>query len=182
LTLAAADAAVETIVEVGTWNGLGSTLCLRNGIRERGGTRPLVSLEANREMHSQANRNVGNDPLINLVWGSIVKGSALDQANLSNEENDWFLADMINIDSAPDVLEQVPSSIDLLLLDGGEFSSWAEFVTLRNRCQKWLFLDDTLVRKNSAARNWLMNAPDSRFVLAYESTDRNGWSVFIRSE
>lgn len=81
---------------------------------------------------------------------------------------------------APFVLDQLPESIDLLLLDGGEFSSWSEFQVLRNRLTKYLFLDDTHVRKNSAVRKWLLKTPDSGFALAFESTDRNGWSVFIR--
>lgn len=183
LMLAASDTDVTTISEIGTWNGLGSTLCLQKGLNERvdGSTADFLSLEANLEMHIQARRNLGVTGSVKLLYGSIVDVDMLDSSDLSPDEAKWIAEDKDNISAAPLVLDELPSSIDLLLLDGGEFSSWAEFVTLRDRCRKWLFLDDTRVRKNRAVQEWALTASESPFIPIYQSNDRNGWSVFLNT-
>jgi len=179
--LAASDADVRTIVEIGTWNGLGSTVCLLTGLQERRGASSanLLSLEANLDMYNEARKNLGDPWSESLLWGSIVGSEMLDTSDLSPDEANWIVADRDSIAAAPFVLDDLPPSIDLLLLDGGEFSSWAEFVTLKDRLSKWLFLDDTHVRKNRAVRDWALNSPESPFISVFESDDRNGWSVFI---
>jgi hypothetical protein len=179
--LAASDADVRTIVEIGTWNGLGSTVCLLTGFQERRGasTANFLSLEANLDMYNEAKKNLGDPWSESLIWGSIVDPDMLDTSDLSHDEVNWMVADKDSIAAAPFVLDNLPPSIDLLLLDGGEFSSWAEFVTLKDRLSKWLFLDDTHVRKNRAVRDWALNSPESPFISVFESDDRNGWSVFI---
>lgn len=182
LTRATLDADVTTVVEIGTWNGLGSTRCIQNGLRRSRARKNFYSVEANAEMYERARQNNKKWSETKFLWGSIVTLEDLDDSNLSADERVWIAEDRLSIMEAPFVLDQIPEKIDLLLLDGGEFSSWAEFEVLRDRLTKYLFLDDTLVRKNSAVRRWLLDSPDSRFVLAYESTDRNGWSVFIRNE
>lgn len=182
LTKATLDADVTSIVEIGTWNGLGSTRCIQKGLSRSRTRKNLYSVEANAEMYKLALQNNKKMARTKFLWGSIVALDDLDDSNLSDDERVWIEGDRSSIMGAPYVLDQLPDTIDLLLLDGGEFSSWAEFEVLRNRLTKYLFLDDTLVRKNRAVQKWLLTSPDSRFVLAYESTDRNGWSVFIRNE
>jgi hypothetical protein len=182
LTKAALDADVTNIVEIGTWNGLGSTQCIQKGLSRSRTRKNFYSIESNAEMYELALQNNKKWPETKFLWGSIVALEDLDDRNLSDDERFWIEGDRASILGAPCVLDQVPDTIDLLLLDGGEFSTWSEFEVLRNRLTKYLFLDDTQVRKNRAVQKWLLTSPDSRFVLAYESTDRNGWSVFIRNE
>lgn len=183
LMLAASDTDVTTIVEIGTWNGLGSTLCLQKGLEERrdGSTADFLSLEANLDMHNQARKNLHPPRSVKLLWGTIVEVDALDGSDLSPDEAKWIVEDKDSISAAPLVLDELPLSIDLLLLDGGEFSSWAEFVSLRDRCRKWLFLDDTRVRKNRAVQEWALTAAESPFIPVYQSNNRNGWSVFLNA-
>lgn len=182
LTKATLDPDVINIVEIGTWNGLGSTRCIQKGLRRSRTRKNFYSLEANAEMYGLARQNNQKWPETKFLWGSIVTLRDLDDTNLSDDERIWIEDDRSSINEAPYVLDQLPRTIDLLVLDGGEFSTWSEFEVLRNRLTKYLFLDDTQVRKNRAVQKWLLTSPDSRFVLAHESTDRNGWSVFIRSK
>jgi predicted O-methyltransferase YrrM len=180
LWLAVQDPQVHSVVEIGTWNGMGSTLCIEEGLLASGEqSKQAISLEANSDMYHAACQNLGANTRISLLHGTIVAESDLDREALTDQEAQWILGDVGSLKSAPNVLESLPKEIDLLLLDGGEFSSNAEFGMLRSRLRKWLFLDDTKVRKNSAVREWIHSSPDSRFVPVFESDDRNGWGVYL---
>jgi predicted O-methyltransferase YrrM len=179
LRIASADSQVDSILEIGTWNGMGSTLCIEAGLRERK-TPPrfVASLEANKVMHQTALKNLGQNRAVSLIHGTLVEVAALDTHDLSAEESQWILGDIDSIGSAPLVLDIIPDQIDLLVLDGGEFSSRAEFDILSSRLTRWLFLDDIIVRKNRAVRDWVVNAPETRFETVFESENRNGWGVY----
>lgn len=71
LTELAKDA--ETIVEVGTWYGEGSTLCLYRGLIRL--TQQLWSFDVSSEMASAAQRLYENDPRVYIVCNS---ASAID--------------------------------------------------------------------------------------------------------
>jgi methyltransferase family protein len=74
-----------------------------------------------------------------------------------------------------DVLDQLPDRIDLLLLDGDDWTSFAECGALHSRC-KWIALDDTNEMKNKNTRESLM--AEGWIVLHDEPRDRHGWTVF----
>ena len=64
---------VINIVEIGTWNGLGSTKCIRDSIIENNKTQyNVISLETNKIMYQSAINN--NQPLINfkIINGTII--------------------------------------------------------------------------------------------------------------
>ena len=73
------------------------------------------------------------------------------------------------------VLNQMPSKIDLLILDGGEFSSLSEFKKLKDRTT-YFVLDDTLLIKNNEVADIMRN--DSNYQILYDNTsDRNGFLI-----
>jgi hypothetical protein len=111
-----------------------------------------------------------------VLHGRIVDIEDLDAANLSDDESKWLSKDVTNFDYAPNVIERIPSKIDLLVLDGGEFSSFAKFIALKSKINKWVVLDDTKIRKNSKVKSWLMQ--DGNFNLVWESDERNGCAIF----
>lgn len=180
LSIAAADPAVSTIVEIGTWNGRGSTQCILSGL-DVSSEKTFVSVEANRRMYELAKKNLSGSGQVDLVWGSLVDEADLDTSELTQEEETWLQQDRESIRLAPNVLETVPNRIDLLLLDGGEFSTHAEFHFLKDRVTKWLFLDDTRTRKNHKVRDWLHSPAGASFTLVFESSDRNGWGAWVVS-
>ena len=63
---------IKRIVEIGTWNGLGSTLCIIQGIY--GKDVYFWSLECNKDKHDAAVESLSEfiDERVKLVWGSIV--------------------------------------------------------------------------------------------------------------
>jgi hypothetical protein len=172
------NAEVRHIVEIGTWKGLGSTTIIRNAVLARSDSIAVYSLEANRQFHDIARRNIPKDGLVNLLLGSIVSVSDLDAQKLNAEEEDWYWADRKAIEDSPNVLGQLPETIELCVLDGGEFSSHAEFKILYPRLSRWLILDDTFVRKNKLVHESLLENPDWTEVSS--GADRNGWAVWLR--
>lgn len=166
---------VKVIVEVGTWNGAGSTKCLFSGMRE---SDTLHSLECSRHMFEQALPLWDTKDNVILIYGKLIEESEMDVDNLSSEEQQWYYQDIVAMRECPNVFDKLPSSIDFLVLDGGEFSTLSEFMKLYSR-SNYIFLDDTKCRKNKKTRELLLKNKDFE-VLEDHQEDRNGWSLFAR--
>lgn len=179
IQLVASEPGVESIVEIGTWKGLGSTLLVSNSIRESGESTVFYSLEANKVFHEIAQRNLHRERNVQLIWGTIVSPEDLDRTDLEEHEVPWLLEDEKCLVEAPNVLHLLPNRIDLLILDGGEFSTWSEFLALEARLARYLVLDDTKVRKCRRVETYLSSS--NRWVQISMGTDRNGWSVWMKS-
>jgi hypothetical protein len=175
---------VKSIVEIGTWSGLGSTKCIQSGLKSRSShdtdSLLVISLEVDSKMFKVAKRNLRANPKIKLLWGSLVSERQLDMEDLTNDERTWLEADKLKIRQAPNVLDQIPANIDLLVLDGGEFSTGAEFQALKSRLTKLVVLDDTRTRKNRRVFEELKG--DRAWFLVHESEERNGTAVFRRRD
>lgn len=168
---------VRTIVEIGTWNGLGSTAIIAGAIEGKP-EKAAWSLESNQAMFKEALRNLGPQTGLKLVHGRLVSEADLDSEGLTELEQGWFAQDVVNLRDAPIASDQIPGKIDVLLLDGGEFSTWAEFVALKDRATGFILLDDTRVRKNRRVNCSLRSDPD--WLLLASGRLRNGWAVWAR--
>ena len=82
------------------------------------------------------------------------------------------------LSSCPVVTGLLPSEIDLLLLDGGEFSGAAEWAVLQERAVGWVLLDDTSTRKNANVLSMIIGDP--RFEVIDVSAERNGTAIVRR--
>jgi hypothetical protein len=178
---------IETVVEIGTWNGLGSTLCILYGIQ--GKNTRFWSLECNKEKHDAAVESLSDfiDERVRLLWGSIVDISGvMHESYLSNfpslAESDelkmWFKVDMENCAACPKVLDDLPEKIDFLLLDGGEFTTLHEFTQLFSRCVGYIALDDTNIDKCKKVRKILTENFEWCEIVCLNK--RNGFSIFER--
>ena len=178
---------VNTIVELGTWNGMGTTKCVYDSIVENNKKDYQVySLESNEKFYNQAIINLPKLENFNMILGRIVEVCDLiniDECDdkffvpISNKEiiKGWLVEDLHNYESIENVLDKMPNQIDLLILDGGEFSSLAEFNKLKDRTT-YFVLDDTLLIKNNEVANIMRN--DSRYQILYDNTsDRNGFLI-----
>jgi hypothetical protein len=173
------DPEVRHVVEIGTWKGLGSTILLHAAAWQRTERPEVLSLEANAEFYQIARENVPDDGVVNILLGSIVEQADLDTADLSPQEKFWLQSDLAAISSVPNVLDELPREISLLLLDGGEFSSYAEFAKLEERLTKWLVLDDIFLRKNRRVHAEL--ASKQQWNLVTVGKDRHGWAVWLKA-
>jgi hypothetical protein len=184
LRCVAADSNHKTLLEVGTWNGRGSTLCLLEGMAEQpAGCHPrLLSLEANHSMATAAQQLYGKfvDMPLRVIHGRLGAEMLDDGAILAHplfervrahhrlhgqqERVDFFQTTRI-----------VPSGqIDVVVLDGGEFSGWGDWKAAQELRPKVVCMDDTHVMKNADA---LADALSKGWRVLAEGADRNGWAV-----
>ena len=85
------------------------------------------------------------------------------------------MEDLENCKNVPNVLNIIPDQIDLLILDGGEFSSLSEYQKLKERTT-YFILDDTNSIKNNEVANIIRN--DRNYQILYENiSDRNGFLI-----
>ena len=165
---------IKSIVEIGTWNGLGTTKCVVDAIK--GTNKQFMSLEACEGMYRDAVRNNAPIPAnVKILHGRIIEESELDTIDLHGDEPKWLEDDRKFYRSCANIYSQIPSKIDLLILDGGEFSSYAEFHKLWQRA-KFIIMDDTVVRKFGKVRQEILNSKDFT-VIDDSPQDRNGYLV-----
>ena len=165
---------VLSIVEIGTWNGAGSTKCILEGMKNKPHCN-FYTLECNVAQYTIAKSNDPGLPNVHFILGNIVSEKDLDTKNIGYQHPDegkWLEEDAAAIRAVPNVMDRLPDIIDFLLLDGGEFSTRAEFLKLKNR-SNYIFLDDTTSRKNKE------NRKEFECLFDYPK-DRNGWSLFRR--
>jgi hypothetical protein len=168
----------EVIVEVGTWNGRGSSRQILNGLKLKNSKTDLViGFETNEKMFKKAKRSLSRFENYNLIFGSLVKESELDLIKLTPEEEVWATQDSKDLQNAPYVFDLLPDWIDLLILDGGEFSTYSEFNKLQSRVRGYIILDDTRIRKCSRI---LSELDMSIWSIIFMSDERNGVAVLKR--
>lgn len=137
---------IKTIVEIGTWNGCGTTKCIIDGIKDSHENKVFLTFESNREKYNEAiNHNKNNiTENIKFIFGRLTDVydlTWLKHITLRPEQQVWLWEDIENYKNCPLVIDQIPEQIDLLLLDGGEFTTVPEFILLKNK-YKFLALDD----------------------------------------
>jgi len=169
------------VVEIGTWNGLGSTrIMCRAALKRPRNSIEIISVEANAILHRQAQRNLKRFRkfgFLSLLYGSVVTESQLLKSNLSPTEELWLHADQRDMTVAPNIRDVIPSDIDLLILDGGEFSTYAEYQTLKPLVSSFILLDDTNTRK---CQKIIEEIATDDFNLVWKSSERNGTALLSR--
>jgi hypothetical protein len=122
---------------------------------------------------------------VHLLWGTILPKHyfSLDVIHKlfpsiknSDDLRQFMQVDISNCLVAPNVLDQLPQTIDFLLLDGGDFTTLQEFQILLPRCTAFIALDDTHLEKCKRVREILAELPE--WLEIYRSDGRNGFSVF----
>jgi hypothetical protein len=157
---------VKNIVDIGTWNGKGSTKCIYDAIIDSNKKGYKVfTIECARNMYEEAKINL-SIPLnnFNFLYGSLVSIEELNSIDEEYKKSPWFQEDIRNIKQANNnVFNQMPETIDFLIIDGGEFSGEIEFKKLYER-SKYIFLHDTN-SKNKKNREFILNNSEKFKIL-----------------
>ena len=72
------------------------------------------------------------------------------------------------------------SHFDVVLLDGGEFTTYHEFKRIEDHC-KYLLLDDINTNKCKKIVEEIKSQPTKWNILEENTKDRNGFMVCVRS-
>ena len=170
----------KTFLEIGTWNGYGSTKIFVTALINRTDTL-FYSLECNKEksefardlyknykniyiLNETINNELPND--INIIFPDL----------LTNKQYSyWNKVDVENIKQCKLFLERpdLPKMFDVIFLDGGEFTTYHEFQRLKTMC-KYLLLDDTNTNKCLKIVDEIYNDKLKWKILVHDKNERNG--------
>lgn len=170
---------INNFLEIGTWNGLGSTKCFIEGFKNRKTPFKFYSLECNNEKSEYAKKiyqNIDNVFILNEV---LFNDKPVDINEIfpilleNNSYNYWNDIDFNNIKDKKIFFERIdlPEIFDIILLDGGEFTTWYEYNIIKDKC-KILVLDDTNTFKCKKIVEDIKES--NRWNILIESNERNG--------
>lgn len=183
ITRYAADPAFTRYLEIGSWNGRGSTICFGAGFEHRSTEYDFRSMETSPERVSESRSFWAFNSAIKIYHGRILKDEDIPTFDMVRSAlgNDivasWHEEDMSNFRLAAfhDMAKFRPQ---VALLDGGEYMTYFEYLALKDVVDVFL-LDDTSVTK--CARIVQELTTDSQWeCIAGSSVERNGWQVFQR--
>jgi hypothetical protein len=171
----------KSYLEIGTWNGQGSTKCFIDGLLTRDDNYSFLSLESSYVFYRQAIDYYGANQLpnnIQILHGKIIDNQDLINTEINDHRKKWLEEDLKNYSMCNNLWYLLNKMYDVVLLDGGEFSTFAEFIKLKD-LTRILILDDTKEIKNSGVVKYLKNK-DREWKTIIDSNCRNGYSVYER--
>lgn len=209
LTKLAARPDVQTVLEIGSSDGSGSTGAIVNGLLQKADTEwRMFCLEVSKPRFAALVKryellqpqmrfyNMASVPVEYLMPEKLVRRFYAEHPNWNickypvEEVLRWLKQDVAYIEEhrMPQggiqkiTKENAISSFDLVLIDGCAFSGWAEFALIEGA--KFVVMDDTEDVKNHQANECLKwNSSKLGFkyeLLAENKTLRNGFSVWSR--
>lgn len=183
----------SSIIETGTYNGLGSTSAILHGLKDaniKGFS--FVSMESNEEFYRQAKKNLeqetynGSLLLLNMVsvpsYMLPVKVYDVPEDVITDHVNpDKYLneiPDKVKDDGIATALSLVNFRPDLVLLDSAGHLGTIEFDYMLELCESpfILILDDTLHRKHYKTLEKVKMNP-ARFEILKESKNKFGHAI-----
>jgi hypothetical protein len=173
-------------LEIGAWNGLGSTKCILDGFAERRDMPHLLSLELDPVLFEAAEQNLASHPAryaVEFRQGVLSSAKVFpfpDESILSNDDKNTphyfinFEREKALYEKATPVVPAVAPQV--AVLDGGEYSGGLDWLHLDKSNLQYLCLDDTGTFKNSAVVKGL----GEQWTCIASGTDRLGWAIFKR--
>lgn len=179
----ASNAENKTFVDIGTWNGLGSTRCFIEGMKSNIES-VLYTIENNSEKYEHAKSmwasSIKEFSLnVNFLNGSLIKNDDIDRwldenkIELDETQQYWLTIDKAN--STKNLIIDC-DYIDILLIDGSDYSGYLELILLKD-ISKYILLDDVKSLKNEMSRKYLLDSNDFE-LISEDLHSRNGYSVF----
>jgi hypothetical protein len=170
----------KTFLEIGTWNGYGSTKIFVNSLSNRTDTL-FYSLECNKEKSEFASNLYKDKHNVFILNETINKElpndiSLIFPELLNNKQYSyWNEVDVNNMKQCNLFLERkdIPDIFDVIFLDGGEFTTYYEFQILKTKC-KYLLLDDTNTNKCKKIVDEIYSNKNKWEILVHNKNERNG--------
>ena len=147
----------------------------------------VLSLETNAEHLGIAQKNWESRPgkeMVQFCRARIAKSMMTDAEIKAHPVFDqwkvhydrWHKLDIASLIEAP--LIEINSKIDLVIIDGGEYCGFQDYMAIKACNPKYLMLDDIRTMKTDKV---LEDALQSGYSLIYRIEDRNGFAILKRS-
>jgi hypothetical protein len=187
---------LQTILEIGSWDGTGSTKCFIEGLKTLK-TPKLYCIELRKDRFKALKENTKDYSWVECLNVSTISKKTFLPKSFDEiwhstynkiKETDkvivskWFEDDIKIIETHNEgYLDNDKRFYDGVMIDGGEFSGYSEYKLIKDRTNV-LFLDDYYgaFKTNQAARE-LVNDPEWE-VVAGNKHFRNGYAVFKRKQ
>jgi len=174
---------IKNVLEIGTWNGLGSTIVIYESLEKNNEPYTFTSIETDKIAYQHALKNLKDKKGIKLVLGRIIDIEDLPNPdlidfkkhNLNPENIEWFYQDLRRYKKTKNIFNELNEFYDFILFDGGEFSTFIEFKKLYKRT-KFFALDDIDTYKQYEVLNYIKNDPD-KFELINTVEDLSIYKV-----
>ena len=158
---------INNVLEIGTWNGLGSTLVLFEALKNKKEHWSLMSIETDKIAYKLAKKNLKSKLGIILKLGRIIEINELPDPqlidfrkhNLNPKNIEWFFQDIRRYKRTKNIFSELENSYDFILFDGGEFSTFPEFKKLHLRT-KYFGLDDIHTYKQYDVLQYIKKKPE----------------------
>lgn len=182
----ASDPQYKTFLEIGTWNGLGSTKQFVEGLKHRNDDYAFYSLECNSEKHLLAHKLYQQYPKVHILNEVIFNDTPdnffdiFPQCKSNALYKRWNDVDIANMKKCEIFLHRkdIPTTFDVILLDGGEFTTYFEYQLLKDKCNI-LMLDDINVDKCKLIVKEIRSQPDKWEIIKTDNV-RNGFMIAKR--
>ena len=200
ITTIASDPTGPTLwLDIGTWNGRGTTSCILDGFymancipmskkeKDSQKEKKCLTVELHPFMYNIAQENLKGHPAFSQIQFAQAKISGPGgEAHIMHPPKGetcmhyklHYETDMALWKAAETLV--FPFEPEAVILDGGEYTGYADWFFLPKGSLKYVFLDDSAITKNAKVRQELLES--SEWTLLQENLkDRNGWSVFTKN-
>lgn len=191
------DYGFTSCLELGSFDGDGSTQILIQAL-SKAPHRRLVCIEAMPERFKNLVKNTQDYPWVENHCCSTISSASFSFLDFDNdiwntpfnklsfqhdEVKGWWERDLAYLKGVSSgYLESSHESFDAVLIDGGEFCGYDEFRLIKDRT-KCLMLDDVFFAfKNNRVHQELLQDKEWKLVYEDHSKERNGTSIFVRSD
>jgi hypothetical protein len=175
-------------LEVGTWNGLGSTKCILDGFHHRndGGEGQLISYELDPVMYNVAKENLAQHPeikCVEFVFNKLKSAMFMPEYFPAEDEIDikeshfilYYEREKALFNKAEGVIPRFKPQV--VVLDGGEYSGYNDWLQLDKSELQWICLDDANTFKSKQIIDELKGMNEWKCVEMHPD-ERNGWAVY----
>ncbi len=177
-----------SFLEIGTWNGMGSTRQFVTELLKRNDEYVFYSLECNSDKSKVAQniyKNLKNIYILNEVIFNEEPSNFYDIFPVCKTDflyKRWNEIDILNMKKSNLFLSRndIPLIFDVILLDGGEFTTYFEYQILKDRC-KFLLLDDINTDKCKLIVEEIEKNTNDWEILIKNTKNRNGFMICKRT-
>jgi len=177
-------------LEIGTWNGNGTTLCILDGFRDGNcSSARLFSYESNKFLCRCAELNLAQHAArqqLQILHGRLSVGKTFPKLSTFSSEIrasehffKYYDEERFTFNAAAVI--PCPFAPEVLVLDGGEYGSTLDWESISKEKLQILFLDDILSYKNKELYANLLKDPSWNLVDSDTTGRVNGWACFTRA-
>ena len=193
---------LRKVLEIGSWDGTGSTQCFIEGMKDLEGDKLLDCIEIRPDRFSQLVQNTKEYPWVychntgsisydsmiykffDEIWESPFNKIPKEDRNGSMQPlvKTWFEDDMNCLKQVKQgFIESSKTFYDGVLIDGSEFTGYSEYHLLRNRTNVFFLDDYSKAFKTNKVAYELVKSGEWDIVNGNKDT-RNGWAILKRKE